>query len=44
METIFGNQMTFTLPSGKVVTIREQNGADDDVLSNPMHAKDMINI
>lgn len=44
METIFGNQVTFTLPSGKVVTIREQNGADDDVLSNPMHAKDMMNI
>lgn len=44
METIFGNQKTFTLPSGKVVTIREQNGADDDVLSNPMHAKDMMNI
>lgn len=30
-----GHKKTVYLPSGNWVTIREQNGADDDVLSNP---------
>lgn len=46
METnIFETRkMTFTTPSGHQVTIREQNGADDDILSNPATAADGMNI
>ena len=34
----------FTTPSGHVVTIREQNGADDDILSNPADAATLMNL
>ena len=36
--------MEFVTPSGHVVTIREQNGADDDVLSNPVEATNLMNL
>lgn len=39
-----GKFSTFTLPSGYTVTIREQNGADDDILSNPSEAQDLTNL
>lgn len=40
----FGKVCEFTLPSGYKVTIREQNGADDDLLSNPSEAQDLTNL
>lgn len=39
-----GYQLQFTAPSGFNYTIREQNGADDDILSNPSEAKSLMNI
>lgn len=39
-----GYRRTFTVPSGYTYTIREQNGADDDVLSNPSEVSDLMNI
>lgn len=47
MESIndqMGNVITITVPSGMEYTIREQNGADDDIISNPVAAKDLSNI
>lgn len=38
-QTLYGKKLTFKLPSGYEVTIREQNGEDDDILSNPVDAK-----
>lgn len=43
-EVIMGQQLTFTAPSGISYTIREQNGADDDILSNPQEARDLTNL
>lgn len=43
-QTIYGNKLTFKLPSGYEVTIREQNGEDDDILSNPVDAKTFMNL
>lgn len=43
-KTLYGNTLTFKLPSGYEVTIREQNGEDDDILSNPVEAKSLMNI
>lgn len=31
-------------PSGYKYTIREQNGADEDILSNPVDSKDLTNL
>lgn len=39
-----GRTFTFYAPTGFQYTIREQNGADDDILSNPSEAKDLTNI
>lgn len=39
-----GKNFTFYGPTGFQYTIREQNGADDDILSNPSEAKDLTNI
>ena len=46
METneIYGQKMTFVAPSGFTYTIREQNGADDDILSNASTAKNLMNL
>lgn len=41
---ILGYKRTFTAPSGYKYTIREQNGADDDVLSNPSEVAGLMNI
>ncbi len=38
-EQVLGQTVDFTLPSGKHVTIREQNGDDDDLISNAYQAK-----
>ena len=43
-EELIGYNVTFTAPSGYEYTIREQNGADDDILSNPSEASTLINI
>lgn len=42
-ELAYGKLLTFKLPSGFDVTIREQNGNDDDILSNHVTSKDMSN-
>lgn len=34
----------FVVPSGHHVCIREQNGADDDILSNPVEAANLMNL
>lgn len=45
MENVFETrELTFTTPSGNTVTIREQNGADDDILSNPVEATNLMNL
>lgn len=46
METneVFGQKLTFKGPSGFEYTIREQNGADDDILSNARNAHNLMNI
>lgn len=44
METFNFRNYTFTTPSGHEVTIREQNGEDDDILSNPVEAQTMMNL
>lgn len=44
-QEIFNTRtLTFNTPSGHIVTIREQNGADDDVLSNPVDAATLMNL
>lgn len=46
MENGFLNarKFEFTVPSGYKYVIREQNGADDDILSNPVEARTLRNI
>lgn len=45
MDNIFQTRIKeFTTPSGHVVTIREQNGADDDILSNTVEAATLMNL
>lgn len=34
LKELYGDVLTVTTPSGHIVTIREQNGEDDDILSN----------
>lgn len=41
---VWGQTKIIKLPSGKEVEIREQNGNDDDILSNPNDAKSGVNI
>lgn len=44
-ETILNGKLkTFIVPSGKSFTIREQNGEDDDILSNEEDARNSLNI
>lgn len=40
LEEVYGTVKTFITPSGFSVTIREQNGEDDDVLSKPKDTVD----
>lgn len=45
MEPILeGQKREFTVPSGYKYTIREQNGADDDILSNQVDAMELKNL
>ncbi len=44
VKEIYGNTLKTILPSGGTVAIREQNGNDDDTLSNPVWAKDGSNV
>lgn len=43
-ELFYGQTMKVELPSGFEATIREQNGEDDDILSNPLLTKDLSSI
>jgi hypothetical protein len=43
-QTLNLRTMTFVAPSGHSYTIREQNGADDDILSNPYDAATLMNL
>lgn len=44
-ETTFLNRnFTFIAPSGSTYTIREQNGEDDDILSNPSTSSNLMNL
>lgn len=40
----FGRTIKTMTPCGRVFTMREQNGNDDDILSNPVTSKDLTNI
>jgi hypothetical protein len=42
-EALYGKVIEFILPSGYKVRIREQNGADDDIISNPITSQDLSN-
>lgn len=45
METnILNHNFTFVAPSGASYTIREQNGEDDDILSNPVTSSNLMNL
>lgn len=43
-EVFETRKMEFFVPSGHKVVIREQNGADDDILSNPAEAVNLMNL
>lgn len=44
METNFNHNLEFIAPSGSKYVIREQNGADDDILSNPSTSRNLMNL
>lgn len=44
MDYVLNRQFTFIAPSGASYTIREQNGEDDDILSNPSTAQNLMNL
>lgn len=44
IEMTYGDIKELLLPSGHTVKIREQNGNDDDILSNKATSKDLTNI
>lgn len=41
---LYGNVVDWNAPDGNTYSIREQNGADDDILSNPSKAEDLTNL
>lgn len=43
-QLMYGQSLDLLLPSGFEVTIREQNGADDDILSNKATSADLTNL
>ncbi len=43
-EILETRNFEFVTPSGHKVVIREQNGADDDILSNPVEASNLMNL
>lgn len=42
--TMFNHNFEFIAPSGAKYVIREQNGNDDDILSNPVTSRNLMNI
>lgn len=44
MDYLLNRTLTFIAPSGASYTIREQNGEDDDILSNPSTASNLMNL
>lgn len=44
LNEVVGNVLTFTVPSGYSYTIREQNGNDDDIISNPAEASNLMGL
>lgn len=42
--TLMGKLRQFIAPSGYSYTLREQNGEDDDILSNPVTSRDLTNL
>jgi len=44
LELVYGDVRELLLPSGFTVRIREQNGNDDDILSNKATSRDLTNI
>lgn len=43
-ENLYGQTIDWNAPDGNVYTLREQNGADDDILSNQAKSKDLTNL
>lgn len=41
---LLNRKFTFVAPSGSSYTIREQNGEDDDILSNPSTSRNLLNL
>lgn len=41
---VFGRTLMVMTPSGRVFTMREQNGNDDDIISNPITGRDLTNV
>lgn len=44
MENFLNRNFRFIAPSGATYTIREQNGEDDDILSNPVTSTNLMNL
>lgn len=44
MEGLKLRTLQFTVPSGNTYEIREQNGEDDDIISNPVTSRDLSNL
>lgn len=44
MEDFIGRTIEFVAPTGNTYKIREQNGEDDDIISNPIAAKELSNL
>lgn len=40
LDKVHGKITSFTVPTGDIITIREQNGDDDDIISNSITAND----
>lgn len=43
-QTMFNHNFEFIAPSGAKYVIREQNGNDDDILSNPSTSRNLMNL
>ena len=44
MSMVIGRTKTILAPSGRTFVIREQNGEDDDIISNPVTQSDLSNM
>ncbi len=36
--------LVFTAPSGRLFEIREQNGEDEEIITNPVDSKNLMNL